>query len=290
MESPPQAGSRPQQKKYVVAGSRGLGGAQILFAGLLLTFGIVGMVIQTFVFYAGTPIWTGLMYLVTGILGVVSSHRNTKCVLIGLLVMSCLSVLMTFCGIATAAIAIEGEHWSTWPGPVDCHYDWSINENSCTGIDKARYTIDAANLVFALVELGLSLATIAICCYTLCNGCCGEGGVSCCSNGNTGDSYQTMHGVGRNGRLVPLQNFANINYAPAHSAHAPSYVISSPIPPQHGGGQQGMAAGTVDQAMAQAHAQQQQQQQQKNEQQQGAAPDAHAQSGYVSPPPGYNQA
>ncbi|XP_035662651.1 uncharacterized protein LOC118406600 [Branchiostoma floridae] len=292
MESPNQRGARPQQKKYVVGGARGLGGAQIFFAGLLITFGIIGMVIQTFLFPVGTPVWTGLVYLVTGILGVVSSHRNTKCVLIGLLVMSCLSVLMTFCGIATASVAIEGEHWSTWPGSVGCYYDWDTQKNICTNIDIARFTIDAANLLFALVELGLSIATIAVCSYTLCKGCCGEGG-SCCRNGNNGNAYQTMHEVGQGGRLVPLQNFANINYAPAHSAHAPSYVISSTIPPQHGEVQQGMAAaGPGDQAMTLAHAQQQQHQQQKSEppQQQGASPDAHAQPGYVSPPPGYNQA
>ncbi|XP_066265180.1 membrane-spanning 4-domains subfamily A member 6D-like isoform X1 [Branchiostoma lanceolatum] len=290
MESPPQAGSHPQQKKYVVAGSRGLGGAQILFAGLLLTFGIVGMVLQTLVYFAGVPIWTGLVYLVTGILGVVSSHKNTKCVLIGLLAMSCLSVLMTLCGITTAAIAVDAEPWNNFPGPGECHFNWG--KEHCSGLDIARYSIDAANLLFAVVELGLSIATIAICSCTLCKGgsrCCGEGGSSCCGNGNTGNSYQTMHEVGQGGRLVPLQNFANINYAPAHSAHAPSYVISSPIPPQHGDVQQGMAAGTGDQAMTQAYAQQQQQKDEP-QQHQSVSPDAHAQPGYVSPPPGYNQA
>ncbi|XP_035662653.1 uncharacterized protein LOC118406601 [Branchiostoma floridae] len=290
MESTNQSGSRPQQKKYVVGSARGLGGAQIFFAGLLMTFGIIGMVLQTLAYFAGVPIWTGLVYLVTGILGVVSSHRNTRCVLIGLLTMSCLSVLMTICGIATAAYAVDGEHWNYFPGPGECHWH-------CSGLDIARYTIDAANLLFALVELGLSIATIAVCSYTLSNGCCGEGGSrccgeggSCCVNGNTGNSYQTMHEVAPGGRLVPLHSLANINYAPAHTANAPSYVISSPIPPQHGDVQQGMVAGTGDQAMTLAHAQQQQQQKNEPPQQQGATPDAHAQPGYVSPPPGYNQA
>ncbi|XP_035662656.1 uncharacterized protein LOC118406602 [Branchiostoma floridae] len=294
MESANQRGARPQQKKYVVGGARGLGGAQILFASLLLTFGIIGIVVQTDVYFAGTPVWTGLMYLVTGILGVVSSHRNTKCLIIGFLVMSCLSLILTFCGIASASIAIAGEHWNTWSGPVGCYYDWNNSENECTNLDIARFTIDAANLLFALVELGLSITTIAVCSYTLCKGCCGEGGSccgeggNCCRNGNTGNAYQNMYQVGQGGRLVPVQGFANINYAPGHSAHAPSYVISSTIPPQHGDAQQGMAAAANYQDVTQAHAQQQHEQQ-TNEppQQQG---DAHAQPGYVSPPPGYNQA
>ncbi|XP_019633171.1 PREDICTED: uncharacterized protein LOC109476616 isoform X4 [Branchiostoma belcheri] len=291
METQSQPGSRSQRMQYRVAGARGLGGAMIFFAGLLLTFGIIGMVIQTLLFYVGAPIWTGLVYLVTGILGVVSSHRNTKCLVISLLIMSCLSVLMTLCGITTAAIAIDGEHWNYHAGSVGCYYDWSTGHNSCNGIEIARFTFDAGNLLFALVELGLSIATISVCSYTLCKGCCGgEGGSSCCGNGNTGNAYQTMHEVGQGGRLVPLQNFANLNYAPAHSTgHAPSYVISSPIPPQHGDMQQGMAAGAGDQAMALAHAQQQQQKTEPQPQQ-GASPDAHAQPGYVSPPPGYNQA
>ena len=61
MESPAQPGARPQQKKYVVGGARGLGGAQIFFAGLLMTFGIIGMVLQTLVYFAGVPVWTGLV-------------------------------------------------------------------------------------------------------------------------------------------------------------------------------------------------------------------------------------
>ncbi|XP_078584233.1 membrane-spanning 4-domains subfamily A member 6B-like [Branchiostoma floridae x Branchiostoma japonicum] len=287
MEPPNQPGPRPQQKKYVVGGARGLGGAQILFAGLLLTSGIIGIVVQTQVYFAGTPIWTGLMYLVTGILGVVSSHRNTKCVIVGFLVMSCLSLILTFCGIASASIAVSSEDWNTFSGPGQCYYDWNIRWNECHNLYIVRYAIDAANLLFALVELGLSIATIAVCSYTLCNGCCREGG-SRNRNGNSGNSYQNMYQVGQGGRLVPMQGFANINYAPAHTAHAPSYVISSPMPPQQGDVQQGMAAGASYQDVTQAHAQQQQQQQKSEPpQQQG---DAHAQPGYVSPPPGYNQA
>eukprot|EP00058_Branchiostoma_floridae_P024524 XP_002610014.1 hypothetical protein BRAFLDRAFT_131119 [Branchiostoma floridae] len=70
-------------------------------------------------------------YLVTGILGVVSSHRHTKCTVVGFLVMSCVCLLMVLSGIASASAAISTEPWNTFPGPIGCWYDWDTERNVC---------------------------------------------------------------------------------------------------------------------------------------------------------------
>ncbi|XP_019636802.1 PREDICTED: uncharacterized protein LOC109479289 [Branchiostoma belcheri] len=299
----PQPARTRAHPKYVVGGAKGLGASHIVFGCLLITMGSIGAALNTADFFISTPIWTGLMYLVTGILGVVSSHRNNKCTAVGFLVMSCLCILMVIGGISSASLALSWEHWSTFNGPVGCWYDWQIDHNHCEGLDTARSTVDAANLLFALVEMGLCIASIAVCSHAISKvrhqegGGGGEAGCgSCCSpccGGRGQPAYQTLHEVGPDGRLAPVQNFTQLqfhNQPQVALAPRQSYIFPTQQGPAFQGGiEQGATGGT--QTVEPAHAQQQQtllQYHQPPQQQQKEAAVAHVQQGCTSPPPAYN--
>ncbi|XP_066274272.1 uncharacterized protein [Branchiostoma lanceolatum] len=290
-------------RKYVIGGAKGLGASHIVFGCLLITMGSIGAALNTADFYIGTHIWTGLMYLVTGILGVVSSHRNNKCTAVGFLALSCMCVLMVIAGMTSASLALSWEHWSVFSGPVGCWYDYQTDENHCKGIDTARSAVDAANLLGALVEMGLCIASIVVCSHAISKvrregGWGGEGcgsGCSCCESGRRGQpAYQTLHEVGPDGRLhvAPVQNFSQLqfhNRPQVALAPGQSYVISTQVPASQSGLEQGATGGT--QTVELAHAQQQQTMQYHQppqHQQQTPAAMAHVQQGCTSPPPAYN--
>ncbi|XP_078702727.1 uncharacterized protein LOC144928353 [Branchiostoma floridae x Branchiostoma belcheri] len=271
-QSTPDPVRSTRRSRYVVGGARGLGACHIVFGSLLLTFGIAGMVINTAAYFAGTPIWTGLMYLVTGILGVVSSHRHTKCTVVGFLVMSCVCLLMVLSGITSASAAISGEPWNTWPGPVGCWYDWDEERNVCNHLNLVRSLVDAVVLLCTLVELGLCIASVTVTAYTLTNGCC-----ACCAKGNTQQPYQVLLDVGPRGPLQPLQQ--NVVQFDSRTAQVvsppgqPTFVATYNTGPQ-GGTDQG-AGGQVILAGAQP----------PQQQLQSEAPGAGAPA---SPPPSYS--
>ncbi|XP_078594188.1 uncharacterized protein LOC144871966 [Branchiostoma floridae x Branchiostoma japonicum] len=222
------------RSKYVVGGGRGLGACHIVFGSLLLTFGIAGSVINTASYFAGTPIWTGLMYLVTGILGVVSSHRHTKCTVVGFLVMSCVCLLMVLSGIASASAAISTEPWNTFPGPIGCWYDWDTERNVCKHLNLARSLVDAIVLLCTLVELGLCIASVTVTAYTLTNGCC-----NCCGTpGNTQQPYQVLSDIGPHGNVqAPPQSIVQFDSRTAQVVSHPGQPFLGP----QGGTEQGAA-------------------------------------------------
>ncbi|XP_066274275.1 protein ENTREP2-like isoform X2 [Branchiostoma lanceolatum] len=228
---------RLTRSKYVVAGARGLGACHIVFGSLLLTFGIAGSVINTAAYFAETPIWTGLMYLVTGILGVVSSHKHTKCTVVGFLVMSCICLLMVLSGIISASAAISTEPWNVNPGPIGCWYDWDVELNVCKHLNLARSLVDAVVLLCTLVELGLCIASVTVTSYTLTNGCC-----ACCVKGNTQQPYQVLSDIGPRGHLQPPpQNVVQFDSRTAQVVSPPGQQFYGP----QGGTEQGAGGHVV---------------------------------------------
>ncbi|XP_078591783.1 uncharacterized protein LOC144870910 isoform X2 [Branchiostoma floridae x Branchiostoma japonicum] len=187
---------RPTPKCFGGNTVKALSITQIVCGSLTILLGIAIIIPGTGLFYTGYPIWTGAVFLATGIIGIYAAKRKTKCMIIPLMVLSIFSSI--FAGTVTLvfpAIAL----------PDDVRgFCWHFPECP-TG---AIIALDGLLIPLALLELGLAIATSVMTCYAICPGCT-EGSTdncTCCDTCNN-SGYQApavAYQVGADGRLVQI--------------------------------------------------------------------------------------
>ncbi|XP_078678330.1 uncharacterized protein LOC144914382 isoform X2 [Branchiostoma floridae x Branchiostoma belcheri] len=196
---------------------------QIVCGSLAILLGIAIIIPGSGLFMTGYPIWTGAMFLATGIIGIFAARRKNKCMIIPLMVLSILSsILAGTVTLVLASVAIADDVWG-----------WCWNFPYCpTG---AIVTLDVLLLLLALLELGLAIATSVMTCYAICPGCSegGTDGCTCCTGDSCNSSgYQppaVAYQVGADGRLVQIpgqyviqggQPIAMTPFPPSQPQHA----------------------------------------------------------------------
>ncbi|CAH1254970.1 MS4A4A [Branchiostoma lanceolatum] len=187
---------RPTPKCFGGNTVKALSITQIVCGALAILLGIAIIIPGSGLFMTGYPIWTGAMFLSTGIIGIFAAKRKTKCMIIPLMVLSILSsILSGTVTLVLAAIAIPTDAWG-----------WCWNFPDCPA--GATVTIDVLLILLALLELGLAISTSVMTCYAICPGCT-EGSTdscTCCDTCNN-SGYQApavAYQVGADGRLVQM--------------------------------------------------------------------------------------
>ncbi|XP_078591699.1 uncharacterized protein LOC144870879 [Branchiostoma floridae x Branchiostoma japonicum] len=176
---------RPTPKCFGGNTVKALSITQIVCGSLAILLGIAIIIPGSQFSWTGYPIWTGALFLSTGIIGIFAAKRKTKCMIIPLMVLSVLSSILA--GTATlvlAAIALSSNDVWGW-----C---WNFPRSECPM--GAIITFDVLLILLALLELGLAIATSVMTCYAICPGC---------TEGST-VAPAVAYQVGADGRLVQI--------------------------------------------------------------------------------------
>ncbi|XP_078678362.1 uncharacterized protein LOC144914414 [Branchiostoma floridae x Branchiostoma belcheri] len=173
---------------------------QIVCGSLAILLGIAIIIPGSELFRTGYPIWTGAMFLSTGIIGIFAARRKNKCMIIPLMVLSILSsVLAGTVTLVLASVALSNDVWG---------WCWNLPYSRCP--TAVIVTFDVLLISLALLELGLAIATSVMTCYAICPGCPegGTDGSTCCACDSCNSSgYQApavAYQVGADGRLVQI--------------------------------------------------------------------------------------
>ncbi|XP_071811108.1 uncharacterized protein [Apostichopus japonicus] len=132
------------------------GWIQVSLGTAAILFGIVSVVIDLANSNIGTGIWSGLLfYVITGILGILSSSKKSYDLITAYLVMSIFSSMVSGVCIIIFGVSAASESWYSY-----YYYD-SIPYG-------ARLTIHLLSLFIALVEFVISIIAAAFCCSGNC--------------------------------------------------------------------------------------------------------------------------
>ncbi|XP_035666283.1 uncharacterized protein LOC118409394 isoform X2 [Branchiostoma floridae] len=189
---------RPTPKCFGGNTVKALSITQIVCGSVAILLGIAIIIPGSELFQTGYPIWTGALFLSTGIIGIFAAKRKTKCMIIPLMILSILSSILA--GTVTLVLAAIALSYDVW---IWC--DHFPGSECPTG---AIITFDVLLILLALLELGLAIATSVMTCYAICPGCT-EGSTdncTCCDTCNN-SGYQApavAYQVGADGRLVQI--------------------------------------------------------------------------------------
>ncbi|CAH1241744.1 Hypp6409 [Branchiostoma lanceolatum] len=170
---------------------RGLGWTLVALGSLSVLLGVAADInfgarnAETMAHYVSAPVWSGLLVLTTGILGIFSAKKPTnKCLIVAFMVVGIFVILACGCCIFIAALGIVLN-----PYIHDCQqYDWTAyyaaqarHEQNATVYEEpyvwhfqtydcrpAAIGLHAVNIVLALVELVLGFVVSILSCCGLC--------------------------------------------------------------------------------------------------------------------------
>nr|XP_006825658.1 PREDICTED: uncharacterized protein LOC102806397 [Saccoglossus kowalevskii] len=153
-----QNGDRP---RFAHKTAKAFGICQIIFGGLAMIFGFVAISLNNVMANGGVPIWCGALFIVTGIIGVVSSVQKTTGIIVASMVMSIISA--TFSGtvlliISSIACGLERYEY--------CYY----YHQSCDNGVRKRQIIDGMVILLSIVEAIIAIINSALCCRAVCCG------------------------------------------------------------------------------------------------------------------------
>ncbi|XP_078591672.1 uncharacterized protein LOC144870864 isoform X2 [Branchiostoma floridae x Branchiostoma japonicum] len=189
---------RPTPKCFGGNTVKALSITQIVCGSVVILLGIAIIIPGSALFRTGYPIWTGALFLSTGIIGIFAAKRKTKCMIIPLMVLSILSSILA--GTVTLVLAAIALSYDVW---IWC--DHFPGSECPTG---AIVTFDGLLILLALLELGLAIATSVMTCYAICPGCTEGSTDNCtCCDARNNSGYQApavAYQVGADGRLVQI--------------------------------------------------------------------------------------
>eukprot|EP00058_Branchiostoma_floridae_P018573 XP_002604062.1 hypothetical protein BRAFLDRAFT_71648 [Branchiostoma floridae] len=185
---------------------RGLGWAMVVLGSLSVTLGVAADInfsargVGALGHFVSAPVWSGLLVLTTGILGIFSANKPTnKCLIVAFMVVAIFVILACVCCIAIAALGIVLNHYV---GGCS-QYDWASykaaqirHENNPTAYEDpdlwesknifsklrsppprnfktydcsaSAIGLHAANIVLAVIEIMLGFAVSITSCVGLC--------------------------------------------------------------------------------------------------------------------------
>ncbi|XP_019630174.1 PREDICTED: uncharacterized protein LOC109474327 [Branchiostoma belcheri] len=167
---------------------RGLGWTLVVLGCLSVTLGVAaditfaGYRVDTPFHFLSAPVWTGLLVLTTGILGILSAKKPTnKCLVIAFLVVGVLVIVTCVLCIAFAALGIvvnrclpvchhfdwdaynaTRARYVSYPNPYNDPQIWDYQTFDCT---PTAISLHAVNISLALLEIILGfVVSILSCC------------------------------------------------------------------------------------------------------------------------------
>ncbi|KAI8519509.1 hypothetical protein Bbelb_027660 [Branchiostoma belcheri] len=170
---------------------RGLGWTLVVLGCLSVTLGVAADItfavhdVGTLGHYVSAPVWSGLLVLTTGILGIFSAKKPTnKCLIVAFMVVGIFVILACVCCIAIAALGIVLVHYVhscrqyDWDGYYAAQarhesnpdeYDdpevWHYKTFDCT---PASIGLHAVNIFLAVLEIILGFVVSILSCCGLC--------------------------------------------------------------------------------------------------------------------------
>ncbi|XP_078581239.1 uncharacterized protein LOC144864776 [Branchiostoma floridae x Branchiostoma japonicum] len=170
---------------------RGLGWAMVVLGSLSVTLGVAADIhfsargVGAVGHFISAPIWSGLLVLTTGILGVFSAKKPTnKCLIVAFMVVAIFVILACVCCIAIAALGIVLNHyvhscrqydWSAYYAAQERHNNnpdqypdpevWNFKTYDCS---PSAIGLHATNIVLAVIEIMLGFAVSIMSCVGLC--------------------------------------------------------------------------------------------------------------------------
>ncbi|XP_019633216.1 PREDICTED: uncharacterized protein LOC109476656 [Branchiostoma belcheri] len=170
---------------------RGLGWTLVVLGCLSVTLGVAADItfavhdVGTLGHYVSAPVWSGLLVLTTGILGIFSAKKPTnKCLIVAFMVVGIFVILACVCCIAIAALGIvlnyyvhncEQYDWDAYYAAQALHESnpdlynepevWHYKTYDCR---PAAIGLHAANIFLAVLELILGFVVSILSCCGLC--------------------------------------------------------------------------------------------------------------------------
>ncbi|KAI8501352.1 hypothetical protein Bbelb_206230 [Branchiostoma belcheri] len=204
--------------------------SQVVCGGLAIVLGVVIIVLRTLSSYIGYPIWTGALFLSTGIVGIFAAVRKTNCMIITFMILSIVSAVFTVVVLWIAAGDVSFDSYACWDWAWGCpnktDLPTALLPTTPPNESAARVAMDSLLIILALLEAGLSIASSVMACCAVCP-CCKGDSTDCC-----GQSYQppaVAYQVGADGRLVQIpsqyviqggQPIAMTPFPPSQPQHA----------------------------------------------------------------------
>ncbi|XP_077993585.1 uncharacterized protein LOC144447435 [Glandiceps talaboti] len=161
LSTQPNNGERPGFAHRVAAG---LGICEIIIGVLAIILGSVTIVNESGMYFVGSPIWCGVLMILTGVFGVTSAYFKTTCLIVTSMVLSILSASLSpsLLGIASASM-----NWID-----DCDYFWQSSYNgyyNC-GPDEDMQGVHATLIALPIIYVIVAIINSAFCCRAVCCG------------------------------------------------------------------------------------------------------------------------
>ncbi len=162
-------GAGNQRGSWCWKGLQITGYMQTVLGILAVLFGIVHIIMRSYLSFIGTPIWTGIcFFIVAGILGIAAGRKRASGVVVGYMVMSILSSLAAFgvlsqmAGTITYDSHICPDHYYS-----NGFYPYSYSSYRCSTSRSARVGVDVCILLIGLAEFIISIVGASFTCCGL---------------------------------------------------------------------------------------------------------------------------
>ncbi|XP_033640614.1 uncharacterized protein LOC117300870 [Asterias rubens] len=152
-------------KKWCWKGLRVTGYMQVILGCLAVLFGVISIIVRTFLFMVGTPIWSGVCFFVlTGILGIAAGHKQRTGLIVGYMVMSIISSVVAVAVLGGAAGSIEPDHWLC----PESRFGYRQYYNApCSTSKGLRIGIDVCLVLIGLTEFVIAIIGSSLTCVSL---------------------------------------------------------------------------------------------------------------------------
>ncbi|XP_077993637.1 uncharacterized protein LOC144447478 isoform X1 [Glandiceps talaboti] len=143
----------------------GLGICEITLGFLALVLGSVIIVNASGLYFVGSPIWCGVLMILTGVFGIMSAYFKTTCLIVTSMVLSIISVSLSpsLVGLASASM-----NWAD-----DCDYIWQPRYGHYSYIcspDKDMQGVHATLIALPVIYVIIAIINSAFCCRAVCCG------------------------------------------------------------------------------------------------------------------------
>jgi len=151
---------------YLSCQSLGLGITQIIIGVLCFIFNIVAIAYGSGIDVVGCGIWSGIMFIITGSLGISAAKTRGKCQVIAFMVLSIISAVMT---VPLLSIDVFGALYAS-SGGNDCYYDRYYY--TCKNYTEVQIAMTSCLAILAFTEAVVCIWASVLGCKVAC--CCGS--------------------------------------------------------------------------------------------------------------------